>query len=887
MGCFSSTTGLVLVAMLPTVVGAQTPDRHVTAERVPPGEIRIDGRLDEAAWRLAPVGAGFTQSHPRPGELPHQRTEFRVLYDDANLYVGVRLHDSSPERITAPLARRDDRTATSDWVHVIIDSRYDRRTAWGFSVNPRGVQRDLYFFDDNQQDESWVGVWEVATTVDSAGWTAEYRIPLSQLRFDPGDTRPMVWGLQVGRDIAREGERSSWSPWTPYDPGFVSRFGTLGGLEDLRAPRRLEVVPYVSPRVSRVPEGVAGQLVQSTSGDVEAGADVRVGLPRALTLSATFNPDFGQVEADPAEVNLTAFETLFAERRPFFTEGIDAFRFGEPRAHSSYAFEQYLYSRRIGRPPQRSLAGAGFVEVDAPLQTRILGAGKVSGRTPGGWSVGFMNALTARETARVIDGDGARSSEVVEPLTNYLAGRVRRDIRGGGTTLGGLMTATNRDLDADLSSILHRSAYVVGANAHHTWADRAWSLSGHVALSEVRGDAEAIARTQRDPVRYLHRPDADHLRFDLQRTRLRGHLADLSVSYTGDWMASLQLKEISPGFEINDLGFQTRADARSATTFLGRRDNTPRGILREQFYWVSTFNAWNLGGDMILGGGAATAEWTFTNQWRAGVRGDLRPSLTSDRLTRGGPLAVLPSQREVRPWVQSDPRGAIRARLAAGYWDDAGGSRARDAELRLTYQPIPSLRAELAPRISRNETLEQYVATATADDDARYIFARLDHTTASAEVRADWTFSPTLSLQVFAEPFVSAGRFTGFKEFTTPGGFHFDVYGIDRGTICLVDGQYLVDPTDVRSCPTTAPAPGDSGFSVRFPNPDFHVRSLRTNTVLRWEYRSGSTLFVVWQQDRSGVSPHGDFELRRDLRDLFGDPARHVLLLKLTYWFGG
>lgn len=869
--------------MVPSEVWAQS-EPTVHAVRIQPGDIRIDGRLDEPAWDRAPVADGFTQTRPRPGAAPSQRTEVRVLYDDANLYVGIRLFDDRPDLISAPLARRGDREVHSDWVHVAIDSRRDRSTAFGFSVNPRGIQRDVYVFDDSQQDESWVGVWEAAATIDSLGWAAEYRIPFSQLRFHVAEGEAITWGFQVMRDIAREGERSSWAPWSWEDPGFASRFGRLEGLAGLRAPHRLEIVPYVSPRMSSVPG--EGPDARHTTAAAEAGVDLRVGLPRALTLSATVNPDFGQVEADPAEVNLSAFETFFPEQRPFFVEGADAFRFGETRVYNSVGLERYLYSRRIGRTPQLSLHGAGYADLEVPTQTRILAAAKVSGRTPDGWLVGVMNALTARERARFVDDDGQPGSVVVEPLTNYTVGRARKEFREGATTAGALVTATNRDLDGPLDALLHREAYVVGADVHHTWSDRAWSIGGHLAASRVAGSPGAVAATQRSSLRYLQRPDAEHLAYDPDRTSLTGHLADLSLTYTGQWLGSVQLKQISPGFEISDLGFQTRSDARSMATLVGRRLSQSSGPFRDQFYFVGTYHSWNLGGDPILAGAMGSAEVTFTNHWRFNIMTHLRPPYLSDRLTRGGPAARLPEQRQLSGWVESDPRRRGTARLFARYWGDESGARERELGLRLTLQPMAALRAELWPRVVRVQSTGQYVlATDAPDLTTRYVFADLDHTTWSAQVRLDWTFSPTMSLQFYGQPFLSAGSYSHFKEFATPRSFDFDEYGADRGTICLVEGRYYVNPDSSLPCPASPPPDHDGAFPIRFGDPDFNVRSLRTNLVLRWEYRPGSTLFVVWQQDRSGAAA-SDLALRSDLGELMGDPGRHVVLLKATYWFG-
>ena len=856
------------------------------------GEIRLDGLLDEAAWERAPVAREFTQSYPDPGAAPTQRTEARVLYDDLHLYVGVRMYDDSPDSIAAPLARRDAVGIYSDWLHLIVDSRHDRRTAFRFSVNPRGVKRDVYTFDDGNEDASWDAVWEVATTVDSAGWTAEYRIPLAQLRFGGSAGESRTWGFQLMRDIARRGERASFSPWTRDDAGFVSRFGTLTGLEGIRAPRALEVIPYASARVSRAPGDAENPFFRETEPGADAGADLRMGLPLGLTLSATLNPDFGQVEADPAEVNLSAFETFLGERRPFFTEGSDVFRFGNTRAFNRYGFQEYFYTRRIGRQPQRRVGAPSYLFVDAPQQTRILGAAKVSGRTPGGWSVGVMNALTGRENARVVLPDGTTGSVAVEPLSNYVVGRVRRDLRAGGTVVGGLLTATHRDLgDETLERLLHRDAYLGGADFLHTWANRAWSVSGYAAASRVSGSPAAIASAQRSSARYYQRPDADYLELDPARTSLAGHIAELSLARSGAWNASLQLKETSPGFEINDVGFQGRTDARSVATFLGRNVNRVWGPFRSHGYRTWSFAAWNFGGERILLGHSVGADAQLRNFWFVSGGAGVRPANVNDRLTRGGPVSVTPAQSQGDLYVETDGRKPVVLSGNTSFRRDASGLRERSYGLGVTARPSAAVRLTAGPGLARNHYTAQYVLAvgdpaAAATFGTRYVFAELDQTTVSLDTRVDWTFTPRLSLQLYAQPFVSAGRYTHFKEFATPGEFDFAEYGRDRGTLCAYPGVYYAAPVARRDCPAGTPGASDPDFTVAFGDPDFNVRSLRGNAVLRWEYRPGSTLFFVWQQQRSGFEPLGDFDLGRDTRAIFAGPAHNVFLIKATYWIG-
>ncbi|HEU0079811.1 MAG TPA: DUF5916 domain-containing protein, partial [Longimicrobiaceae bacterium] len=587
---------LPLEAQEPQASRAPAPRRVLGAAPLP-GDVRTDGRVDDPARSAAEVAAGFTQAYPRPGAPASEGTEIRVLAGPDALYVAARMLDSRPDSIVAPLARRDAAGIYTDQVQVSIDSRNDRRTAFLFSVNPRGVKRDVFLYDDTREDASWDAVWDVATAVDSSGWTAEFRIPYSQLRFSGGPADGRVWGLGVMRDLARKEERSTWSPWTRNSPGFVSSHGELAGLAGIRAPGRLEVLPYTSARLERAPGDRANPFYDANDWASSVGADVQYGVPGGLTLTATVNPDFGLGEVDPADVNLTAFETFFTERRPFFVEGSDIFRFGQLAAGNTYGFSEFFYSRRIGRPPQRVLGGPDVLQVDAPEQSTILAAAKLSGKTAGGWSVGLMDAVTSREEARYLTASGERSAPV-EPLSNYLVGRLRRDLDRGNTVLGGIATATHRDLGgSEFDALLRSRAMLAGVDAQHSWKARAWTASGYLAGTRVEGSRQVITGAQTSSARYYQRPDADYLRLDSTRTALDGYTGAAAIRHSGSWDASLAYQAVSPGFEVNDLGFQGRTDSHAVSTFLGHRINRPGRVFRDKLLALYAQHAWNFGGD--------------------------------------------------------------------------------------------------------------------------------------------------------------------------------------------------------------------------------------------------------------------------------------------------
>lgn len=863
--------------------GVAAPPRVIEAARRA-GPIDIDGKLDEPAWKSAPVSDRFVQSYPKPDAPATDPTEVRVLYDDDALFVGVRMFDSHPDSIVGQLTRRDPTSVYSDYVYVIVDSYHDRRTAFAFGVNPLGVQRDLLLYNDNSQDQNWDAVWESAAHVDSTGWSAELRIPFSQLRFagSAADTE-RVWGFEVFRDVARRNERDSWAPWDPALNAVVSRFGDLDGLIGVRARVHAEVVPYVSSKVTRAPAQAGDPFYHATDARPSAGTDFKLSLPKGLTVTGAVNPDFGQVEVDPAVVNLSAYETFFPEKRPFFVEGSGIFQFGQTRTYNNYQFQQYFYSRRVGRPPTRTLTAP---YVDAPDATRIDGATKLTGRV-GAWTIGALDALTPREDARFrSSADAETQHAAVEPLANYFVGRLKRDFRQGHTVIGAMLTATHRALgDTAFAPLLHDRAAFGGVDFEHGWDHASWYLSGYAAESQVIGAAGAngsIAATERSSTHFFQRPDAAYLHVDTTRSSLAGGTAELALQHTGNLAVSVDLKTVSPGFEINDLGFLNRADYRALSWLAGYQSFTAGRAFRTYSYGLFGNDAQNYGGTTIQSSLSAFASATLPNFWFFDVNLARGASVESDQLTRGGPLARVPGTLTGSVIVGSDSRRVVSVQSSTSLERDSfdrGHSTVNTTAV--TVRPASNVSLTLGPTLTRLTSSDQYLqtvadSTAAATYAHRYVFARLRQTTLSADTRLDWTFTPALSLQLYAQPFVSAGRFSEFKELRRPATADYGVYGAAQGSITPAANGYAVDPD------AAGPAP-----SFEIANPDFNVRSLRGDAVLRWQYRPGSALFVVWQQQRSGSGRPGEFDAGRDVGAIFREPATNVLLVKVTYWMSG
>jgi hypothetical protein len=852
------------------------------AVRATGGSPRIDGRLDDPIWASTEPVTRFTQFAPADGESATERTEVRVAYDDEAIYVAARMFESEPAKIAAQLGRRDA-IGQSDFFEVDFDSYHDHRTSFQFYVNPLGVKRDLVASNDaGYGDLGWDPVWEAATTRDSLGWTAELRIPLSQLRFP--NTRAQVWGVNFYRNIQRKAEQDFWGYFSQTDQGYASFFGHLLGLENLPQPRRLEVLPYVSGVAERIDPGAPNNPFNDGSREIgRLGLDLKYGLTSNLTLNGTVNPDFGQVDADPAQVNLTAYETYLSELRPFFVEGADIFSTTSP-GFIPVSGAQFLYSRRIGRAPQGYAdARSGFV--DQPSSTTILGATKLTGRTAGGWSVGLLDAVTAREFATV-DSAGVRFRDEVEPLTNYAVLRAKREFGGGSSSLGLMGTAVNRRLDDDRLDFLRTAAYTGGVDFSHRFSRNRYSLFAAVGYSYIQGDTLAIQAAQRSSARYYQRPDADYHTYDPTRTSLAGWNAALGFSRDqGSTNYAVGVSATSPGFEINDLGYQTRADRATANAFVGHRWTRPGRLFRFATFSASGGAAWNFGGDRTTTSVGTSAYGQFLNFWS--VNGGFSRSfrVANDALLRGGPVGISPSSWSVYGSAQSDYRKPVQVYVNYQHSANELGGWGNYLYTSLTIRPTPTISISAGPSYSVSLTPQQYVrgltdATAEATLGRRYVFAEILQHSLDLTTRLNVTVTPSLSLQLYLQPFVATGEYRRFKELVAPRTTDFLVYGEAPGSsltpVTNPDGSVAAYDLD--------PDGAGPRSVVRLGNPDFSSRSLRGNAVLRWEYRPGSTLFLVWTTACSSFGSNPAFNAGQDFRQLCQGKSDNVFAVKLNYW---
>ena len=809
--------------------------------------IVLDGKLNEEIWQQAPAIVEFLQRDPAEGQSPTMRTEARVAYDANALYVAVRAHDTAAADIVGILTRRDQRSP-SDWIRIVVDSYFDKRSAYEFGVNPVGVKTDRYYFNDGQSDDSWDAVWDVEVERDGDGWRAEFRIPFSQLRFNNVGGGPV--GLAVIREIGRLAETSSWPLLSRNANGFVSQFGELRGLKMSGTPKKFELLPYTVGDFRTQPDDAGNPLSKPSDPGATLGLDMKYALTPGLTLTATVNPDFGQVEADPAVVNLDAFETFFQERRPFFVEGSGTFRFNMDCNDGNCT--GMFYSRRIGRAPQGS-PGLGDNEYSKqPDSATIIGAGKLTGRVAG-FSIGALTAVTAREDAEIASlGSLNRRDFTVEPLTGYTVLRARKEFSNQ-SSLGFMTTSTNRQNDA-ATAFLANNAYAGGVDYDWRLSPK-YSISGFWAASRIEGTTGAITRLQESTVHSFQRPDADYVDTDFSATTLSGHAGSVSFGkIAGETIRfSSFVGYKSPGFDTNDLGFMRRADERNQSNWIQWRNFKPGKYVRTRNFNINQYSGWNFGGDRTYSGGNINSHWTFTNYYSigGGINADAAPF--RDRVTRGGP-GVLGNRTRFNLWyyANSDNRKPLSFFFNGNHWADTKDSARHGYGPGFNWRPTSSMSLNMGFWYNTNKDDSQWVANEDlAGGGRRYVFGRIDQKTLSISTRFNYTLTPNLSLQVYAEPFVSAGSYSNYKE--------------------LVDGR--AEKYEDRYRPYAY-----SGSA------DFNIRSFRTTNVLRWEYRPGSQLFLVWQQGRSDYQDHGDFRFGRDFSGVFSAPSRNVFLIKFSYW---
>ena len=806
----------------------------------------IDGRADDAIWQSAPRIAGFRQFQPSIDIDPTMKTEFQVAYDARNLYVLVRMFDPHPDSIMHALSRRDVR-GPSDQVKLLIDSYNDKRSGVELAVNPDGVKRDYAISNDGDEDDSWNGIWDVATRVDADGWTAEFRVPLSQLRYDANGSH--TFGFGIWRDIERKAERVAWPLYSPTKNGLASQLGEINGLTGLTGARRIELAPYV---VTRDRERVRANDTFRRADEVKMGADLKLGITPNITLDATVNPDFGQVEADPAVLNLTAFEVFVQERRPFFVEGtaLYEFRLNCYIVVDCGTNEGLFYSRRIGRSP--SLRDR-YGDASTPSSTPIALAAKLTGRTGSGLSFGVLDAVTRRV-------DGA-SAKVAEPGTNYAVIRARQDLRGGESDIGFIATSVNRSLDDNTDPFLARTAYAGGLSLRHRFFRKQYEFFAQLSGSQLEGAPEQIARIQRNSVHYYQQP-GDDPQVDTLRTVLRGHQEQLKFGKYGGGFTRFETSLVrqSSGFDVNDIGFLRRADKLDWSTWAALSFRETHGIYRWAQLNGNHWEGWNTSGTRLDNAVNFNGHMGLLNNWDVhlgGTYAGFTPTYC-DRCSRGGPLVR--NSAGFFPWggFNSDSRRKVSGGMFTNFsFSDAGRSSGTSLSPYVSVRLSTRFQTTVSGDISSDRNNSQWYGNFTDDANVtHYSFARLNQRTIGISTRLNYTFTPNFTFEFYGQPFVATGTYSDVRELSaTP-----------RASSYAARYQAY-------------PAPAGTSTAFRF-------TQLRSSAVARWEYRPGSTLFVVWSHGRTDASDQrSNQSWLRDYRDLFSLHPDNTFVVKAAYLF--
>lgn len=849
--------------------------RSVSAEKINGSEINIDGELNEDIWGEAPFTSNFIQREPNEGAEATEETRVVFAYDDNALYIGARMYSPEPEKIQAQLSRRDN-TGNAERLVISLDAYLDRRTSRSFAITASGVRADYVQPEDELnfrgRDYSYDPVWSAKSSIDSLGWTAEMRIPFSQLRYS--EKEEQVWGLNINRYLPHKNEDVYWVMVPQDETGWASRFGTLEGIKEIPNVQQIELVPYLAGNAfldgSPDPQN---PFTDNVNLDTRIGGDFKIGLGSNLKLDGTVNPDFGQVEADPAQVNLSAFETFFEEKRPFFTENQQLFQVLSGGGGRS---DRYFYSRRIGASPSLRPSGEDIDYYDQADNTSILGASKISGRFPSGLSVGGVAAVTARENAQVYDLDTDTYDKVeVEPLTGYGVVRMQQEFGNSASTAGLVLTGVNRDLESDteLTNILNRSAFTGGTDWNIRFQEGKYELSGDAGFSYISGEPEAIMDAQQSSARYYQRPDASHVDLDPTKTSLTGYRGQLQLSKNAGshWLWDIQGSTKSPGFDLNDTGILFTADVIDTRTEITYRENAPSNWYQSYRFELSGNASWNYGGTLRDNQYELSSRIEWKNFWSTFLNIEYSPRTLDDRLTRGGPLMGSAESFGITTGLFTNRSANIFGQIFISYDSDEFGG------WNIGLRPSVQLRTggkwelEVEPRFSRETDTRQYITTKSGENvetfGNRYIFSSIDRTTLSLQTRLDYAFTPDLTLEMYAEPFVASGNYYSPGEMPKPQSYKLNYYNVQG---LNSDGDFIIN---------------DEGSQFTVPNRDFLVKSFRSSIVLRYQWRPGSTFFLVWQQNRFARNRENRFVKPGDLVNALGETGDNLFALKFTYWF--
>ncbi len=866
-------TNTILIFILLGVASSFAQTKTYTTQKLIEQSPTIDGYFNEEMWQQGKWAEGFFQNSPNNGSTPSQKTVFKIYYNNDYLYVAIKAYDTEPDKIEQRLSRRDG--MTGDRITIEIDSYYDKRTSFMFGVNAAGVKNDgIIVREDGYPDLTTDPIWFVKTQVVADGWQAEMKIPVSQLRFN--DDYEKKWGLQVVRYFFRNQEYDTWQNVPDSLSGWVRNYGELNGIIDLKAKKVIELAPYVLGKVKRYEKEDGNPFADGQDFGFDAGLDGKIGISNDFTIDFAINPDFGQVEADPSQLNLTAYETYYQEKRPFFLEGrnITSFNLG-----FGLTFDNLFYSRRIGRTPQGHPTLQKGEYVNIPQKTRILGAVKLTGKTKNGWSVGIIESFTNNEKAKV-DNNGAIHKESVEPYTNYFLARVQKDINKGNTIIGGIVTNVYRFINSKNLEFLNTTATTAGIDFQQFFSNKKYYFQALLAQSYITGSQEAMMFQQLSSQRYYQRPNNGYTSPDTNRTSLSGNSGSFKFAKqinTGFTYGSY-ITWRSPGFEANDIGYLHKAGYIYGDSWVGYAITKPFSIFRRisiESDFGYTFD-WMGNNTMLYADNKGYL--TFKNLWGFNYHIAHTFNITNNTLLRGGPGIKLPSFWEYKLRISTNPTKKIAGYLS--YWqadyDNKSGENHEISGL-VSYRPFNALKISLSAKYGDYFNELQYVSEKQMDNEPRYIFGAMDRETLYFTLRIDYNITPEFTIQYYGSPYISSGLYDNFNKITNPMAQNynsrFHVFGPSEISYSAPDEIYNISENGT----------GQTDYS--FYNPDFNFKQFRSNFVLRWEYRAGSAIYLVWSQSRTGIDYNGDFNYGKDIQNLFKISPTDVVMLKFSYRF--
>jgi hypothetical protein len=852
--------------------------RKYSAQRIEESNLKIDGIFDETTWMTANWENNFIQNRPYEGNAPSQQTEFAILYDKNNIYVAIKALDINPDSISTRLTRRDN--AEGDGVGIIFDTYNDKRTGFSFSVSAAGIKSDMVLSDDAViQDKTWDPIWWVKTIITDNGWNAEMCIPLTQLRFKEGVEQ--IWGMQVNRYIFRIDESSQWQPMKKEQAGYISKFGELSGIKNIKPKNALDFTPYILSRVETFKKEPDNPFRSSgTNKGLNAGLDAKIGLTNFLTMDLTINPDFGQVEADPSRVNLSVYETFFEEKRPFFVEGKNILKYNLETGDSEWTTEGLFYSRRIGKKTGYTpyLQTGEYAEL--PDFVNIIGAAKVTGKTKNGWSVGILESVTAEENVE-IKGNEIEKSIVIEPLTNYFVGRIQKDFNEGNTYFGSIVTAVNRKIDDPQIEYMHSNAYSGGIDLVHKWNNKKWTAEAGFFGSHVNGSKEAIARTQTSWIHNYQRPDADYLEFDPEKTSLTGHGGKLSLGkLDGKLMFGTLFSWRSPGLELNDVGFAQQIDQLKQVVWANYQVYEPVSIIRNGNLNVSEYALWDFGGNLNSLGASISGKAQFKNYWNAMFNASFSGEQLLNSELRGGPALKSPGYRNITMNVSTNPQNKLTFMVNGGttFTAERDYGAGYNLSVNIGYRPLKTLRLDISPGMYLSNDEMQYVNQKSYESDTRYIFGHISQKTFNMSFRLNYNLTPDLTVQFWGQPFIATGEYNRYKHITDgKADIPEDRYNFYTDDQIFFNSQWNIYNIDDNR---------DGEIDYTFVKPDFNVKTFLSNFVVRWEYLPGSVVYLVWSQNRNHYINDGNLDFSGNIAELFKAGANNIFILKLSYRIG-